>query len=91
MRKLGLKSTWGCDEGVFLSSEDAFKIIKVLKDLNAWILPATVRESFNEVREILKIVTGRSDVADTAAANKNDGESGKGAYKSNGVNKIDLG
>ena len=91
LRKLGLKSSWGCNEGVFLSSEDAFKVIRVLKALNVWILPQTVRKSFNEVREILKTITERSDVADSVAANKNDGLSGKGAYKSNGVSEIDLG
>jgi len=33
LRNLGFSSSWGCKDGVFISSEDAFKLIRLAKIL----------------------------------------------------------
>ena len=33
LRNLGFSSAWGCKDGVFISSEDAFKLIRLAKIL----------------------------------------------------------
>ena len=86
LRQVGLKSAWGCGDGVFLSSGDALRVANVVTKLSTWLLPQTRRESFNEVREILSVITGQSDVS---AANNND-KSGRNFYIPE-VADIDLG
>lgn len=38
LRKLGFKSVWGCSDGVFIDSDDVFKIIRNIKRMNSTTL-----------------------------------------------------
>jgi hypothetical protein len=92
LNSLGFKSAWGCKDGVFLSSEDAFRQVKLIKSLLHWCNPNTERKSFNEVMDFLRDAMNQRvgqlfsnlDVMDSAA------NSGKSVYSNHRVVEIDL-
>ncbi len=59
LRELGVKSSWGGSDGIFMDSKDASKVVKLLTFLHRWCRPETKRESFNEVTEIVCSLFGR--------------------------------
>jgi hypothetical protein len=93
LRELNFLSSWGCKEGVFLSSEDAFRIIKLIRALKVWCKPQTKRESFNEVTDMLRKALDKrvgTLFEQKKAPILDDKQSGKGLYKPDGTCQLDL-
>ena len=87
LRKFGFKSSWGCKEGVFLSSADAFRMVKLVKSLRRCL---DTEAKWVDYFEICSNMIGKSKPTETQ---KPDNQSGKGMYGKPplGVSKLDLG
>lgn len=66
LRSLGITSAWGCKSGVFISSEDAFKLVRLIKGTNIYD-----RVAYGFFQQ-------NSSKSDDASGE----QSGKGTYKS---------